>query len=98
MSSHFKKNEVKNAEQRRKKMEQERENLRKSKKLNYLITRTELYSHFMAKRIGDEVGDVGDVCLRSTHVLCRVNSRSVSGHAGGGRGRPVDADRRAESH
>jgi DNA helicase INO80 len=55
---------MKNAEQRRKKMEIEREKLRKSKKLNYLITRTELYSHFMAKRVGDEVGDVEEVCLK----------------------------------
>lgn len=61
LASHFKKNEAKNAEQRRKKMELERENQRKSKKLNYLITRTELYSHFMAKRIGDEVGDVNEL-------------------------------------
>jgi DNA helicase INO80 len=63
VASHVKKNEVKNNEQRRRRMELEREKQRKSKKLNYLITRTELYSHFMAKRVSSDVGDVEDLGL-----------------------------------
>jgi len=63
VASHVKKNEVKNNEQRRRRMELEREKQRKSKKLNYLITRTELYSHFMAKRVSSDVGDVEDLLL-----------------------------------
>eukprot|EP01130_Rhizamoeba_saxonica_P001284 TRINITY_DN11164_c0_g1_i1.p1 TRINITY_DN11164_c0_g1~~TRINITY_DN11164_c0_g1_i1.p1 ORF type:complete len:1260 (+),score=260.68 TRINITY_DN11164_c0_g1_i1:53-3832(+) len=54
IGSFVKTNEGPAADKRRKKEAKERDAERQKNKLNYLITRTELYSHFMAKRIGYE--------------------------------------------
>eukprot|EP01127_Copromyxa_protea_P005451 TRINITY_DN1537_c0_g1_i2.p1 TRINITY_DN1537_c0_g1~~TRINITY_DN1537_c0_g1_i2.p1 ORF type:complete len:1547 (-),score=321.48 TRINITY_DN1537_c0_g1_i2:24-4637(-) len=54
VSDHLRKTESKASEQRKKKMDAEREKKRQEKKLNYLITRTELYSHFMSNRVNKE--------------------------------------------
>lgn len=41
-----------------KKEEEERESKRQSRKLNFLITQTELYSHFVGSKIKSELSSV----------------------------------------
>jgi hypothetical protein len=49
-STERKKREVKDEVERKKKLSEEEEMKRQEKKLNFLLTQTELYSHFMAKK------------------------------------------------
>ncbi|SCU89685.1 LAFA_0E20054g1_1 [Lachancea sp. 'fantastica'] len=77
MSSFWKKNErderdlkkkaEKEALDQAKKEEEERENKRQARKLNFLITQTELYSHFIGRKIKtDEIeGTMADASLSS---------------------------------
>jgi hypothetical protein len=62
VSEHLRKTESKAAEQRRKRVEADREKKRQEKKLNYLITRTELYSHFMSNRVNKSDPAANVVC------------------------------------
>jgi DNA helicase INO80 len=47
----WKKKAEKEAEIRRRKEEEENERKRQEKKLNFLLKQTELYAHFMAKKL-----------------------------------------------
>ncbi|CUS24058.1 LAQU0S13e02344g1_1 [Lachancea quebecensis] len=79
MSSFWKKNEreerdlkkkaEKEALDQAKKEEEERENKRQARKLNFLITQTELYSHFIGRKIKtDEIeGSMADSNLKQTN-------------------------------
>ncbi|XP_049849434.1 chromatin-remodeling ATPase INO80-like [Schistocerca gregaria] len=48
----WRKRAEKDAENQRRAQEEEEEKIRQQKKLNFLLTQTELYSHFMSKKMG----------------------------------------------
>lgn len=73
VSDHLRKTESKAAEQRRKRVEADREKKRQEKKLNYLITRTELYSHFMSNRVNtSDATALVDAAAASAVCICTV--------------------------
>ena len=65
-------------QEKRKKEEEEREARRQQRKFNFLITQTELYAHFMQKKMGQTSGErKGETAGSRSWGLGAVCSRSL---------------------